>query len=152
MMRRRFAWLVAEVFEAAGVMRRYRERIAGTADQTQARWQLLSVLSAGDWTVPMAADRLRVSRQAVQRIANDLVAEELAVFEDNPRHRRSPFVRLTTKGKRTLSSITGQAQRAHRALAPKLEALDVVKLLSAIRTVTTAVRSEMDGTADLLAR
>jgi DNA-binding MarR family transcriptional regulator len=143
-----FALLVAEVFEAAGVLRRYGEGIAATAEQTQARWQLLSVLSEGDWTVPMAADRLGVSRQAIQRIANDIVADELAVFEENPHHRRSPFVRLTGKGKFTLASIAGHAQRAHHALAPKLETLDVAKLLSALRTMTSAVRSQVDGTAD----
>ena len=39
------ALLVADVFEAAGVLRRYGERTAATAGQTQARWQLLSVVS-----------------------------------------------------------------------------------------------------------
>ena len=68
-----FALLVADIFEAAGALRRDGEGIASSAGQTQARWQLLSVVAAGDWTVPMAADRLGTSRQAVQRIANELV-------------------------------------------------------------------------------
>ena len=88
-----FALLVADIFEAAGALRRDGEGIASSAGQTQARWQLLSVVAAGDWTVPMAADRLGTSRQAVQRIANELVNDGLAAFIDNPRHRRSPFLR-----------------------------------------------------------
>ena len=112
-----FALLVADIFEAAGVLRRDGERIASSAGQTQARWQLLSVVSAGDWTVPMAADRLGTSRQAVQRIANELVNDGLAAFTGNPRHRRSPFLRLTDEGIRVLDAITGQAQRRHKALA-----------------------------------
>ena len=58
-----FASLVAEVYETAGVLRRQGERTAATEGQTQARWQILSVISDGDWTVPMAADRLGTSRR-----------------------------------------------------------------------------------------
>ncbi len=110
-----FALLVADFFDAAGVLRRYGERIASSAGQTQARWQVLSVVSVGDWTVPMAADRLGTSRQAVQRIANELVDDGLAAFVENPRHRRSPFLRLTEKGKRSLATITDLAAPATRS-------------------------------------
>ena len=112
-----FALLVADVFDAAGVLRRFGERIAAAAGQTQARWQLMSVVSVGDWTVPMAADRLGTSRQAVQRIANELVDDGLAVFVDNPRHQRSAFVRLTADGTRVLRAMTDQAQRSRAARA-----------------------------------
>src|SRR5271155_3223584 len=90
-----FALLVADVYDTAGVLRRQGEQTAGTEGQTQARWQVLSVISDGDWTVPMAADRLGTSRQAVQRIGNELVDEGLAAFDENPRNQRSPFLRLT---------------------------------------------------------
>ena len=49
-----FALLVADVYDAAGVLRRLGEQTAATEGQTQARWQVLSVISDGDWTVPMA--------------------------------------------------------------------------------------------------
>ena len=72
-----FALFVADVYDTAGVLRRYGELVAGEAGQTQARWQLMNVVSEGNWTVPMAADRLGTSRQAVQRIANELLDEGL---------------------------------------------------------------------------
>jgi DNA-binding MarR family transcriptional regulator len=138
-----FALLVADVFDAAGALRRDGERIAATEGQTQARWQLLSVVSAGDWTVPAAADRLGTSRQAVQRIANELVEEGLAAFVDNPRHRRSPFVRLTADGRDVLAAITAQARRRHRALLAELDGVDLLALRAALRAVTTVVRAEL---------
>jgi DNA-binding MarR family transcriptional regulator len=144
-----FALVVADVYDAAGVLRRYGERIAASAGQTQARWQLLSVVSGGDWTVPMAADRLGISRQAVQRIANDVVADDLAVFEVNPQHRRSPFLRLTATGKQALTAMTDQAQRSHRALAAKLRTLDLMEVRSALQELTAAVRADLDGAGDL---
>jgi DNA-binding MarR family transcriptional regulator len=138
-----FALLVADVFDAAGVLRRYGERTAASAGQTQARWQLLSVASDGDWTVPMVADRLGTSRQAVQRIANELVADALAAFEDNPRHRRSPFLRLTAEGRRVLGDISTEALRRDRLLLEKTGTLDLGAVRTALRQVTAAVRAEI---------
>ncbi len=139
-----FALLVADVFDAAGVLRRDGERIAASAGQTQARWQLLSVVSAGEWTVPMAADRLGTSRQAVQRIANELVDDGLAAFVDNPRHRRSPFLRLTDEGRRVLDAITTRARHRHKALLAKLDGVDPVEVRTALRHLTDVVRSDLD--------
>jgi DNA-binding MarR family transcriptional regulator len=142
-----FALLVADVYDAAGVLRRLGERTASTEGQTQARWQVLSVISEGDWTVPMAADRLGTSRQAVQRIANELVDDELATFDDNPRHRRSPFLRLTPRGHGTLDAITNQSRERNRALLNDLPGVDVDAVRAALRQLTNAARSQLQPEA-----
>ena len=139
-----FALVVADIFDAAGVLRRDGERTASAAGQTQARWQLLSVVSDGDWTVPMAADRLGNSRQAVQRIANELVDVGLAAFVDNPRHRRSPFLQLTDAGRQVLDAITAKAERRHRVLLTKLDDIDLAEVRTALRRLTAVVRSELE--------
>jgi DNA-binding MarR family transcriptional regulator len=139
-----FALLVADIFEAAGVLRSDGERVAASAGQTQARWQLLSVVSAGDWTVPMAADRLGTSRQAVQRLANDLVDDGLAAFANNPRHRRSPLLHLTEEGQRVLDVITAQARRRQKVLVAKLDDVDLVEMRSALRHLVRVMRSELE--------
>jgi DNA-binding MarR family transcriptional regulator len=139
-----FALLVADIFDAAGVLRRDGEGLASSAGQTQARWQLLSVVAGGEWTVPMAADRLGTSRQAVQRIANELVDDGLAEFIANPRRRRSPFLRLTDEGMRVLDAITRQAQRRHKVLLAKLDGTDLAGLRAALRQLTAVVRSELE--------
>lgn len=140
------ALLAADVFEAAGVLRRHGERTAATAGQTQARWQLLSVVSDGDWTVPAAADRLGTSRQAVQRIANELVEDGLAAFEGNPRHRRSPFLRLTDDGRRALAAISVKARLESQAILSRPDGLDVALIRSGLRQLTSAVRARLDDT------
>jgi DNA-binding MarR family transcriptional regulator len=139
-----FALVVADIFDAAGVLRRDGERTASSAGQTQARWQLMSVVSDGDWTVPMAAERLGTSRQAVQRIANELVGDGLAALVDNPRHRRSPFLRLTDEGRHVLDEITRQAQRRHQALLAKLDGVNLVEIRAGLRQLTAAVRSVLE--------
>jgi len=142
-----FALLVGDLYEAAGVLRRHGERIAASAGQTQARWQLMSVLSVGNWTVPMAADRLGTSRQAVQRIANELVDEGLAVFDENPRHRRSPFLRLSDQGRGVLETITAEAGRRNRDLA-NIASVDPVETRVALGKLTAAVRALLDDGGD----
>ncbi|MFD8545407.1 MarR family winged helix-turn-helix transcriptional regulator [Streptomyces sp. NPDC059649] len=116
------ALLVADVFEAAGALRRLGERTARAEGLTQARWQVLSVLSDAPMTVPQAARRLGVSRQNVQRVANDLADLGHLTFEPNPDHRGSPLLVPTSEGRRALSRVTARAAAVHRALAPALPA------------------------------
>ncbi|MEY9892753.1 DNA-binding MarR family transcriptional regulator [Catenulispora sp. MAP5-51] len=110
------ALLVADVFEAAGALRRIGERTADAEGLTQARWQVLSVASEDPLTVPKAARRLGVSRQNVQRVANDLVELELAAFVPNPDHRSSPLLTLTSRGRESLARVTARAAALHATL------------------------------------
>ncbi|SOD72589.1 DNA-binding MarR family transcriptional regulator [Jatrophihabitans sp. GAS493] len=140
-----FALLVADLYEAAGAFRRSGELIAAAQGQTQSRWQTLSVVSAEPTTVAQAARRLGVSRQNVQRVANDLQREGLVIFSDNPAHKGSPIVTLLPSGRTVLKRLTHAASLAHRAQLRQLEKLDPNLDLAAVRSVlqrlTQAVRS-----------
>ena len=59
---------------------------------------LRSLALMGPLTVPQIAQMRPTSRQRMQRLADDLAAEGLVEFVDNPGHRRSKLVRLTRKG------------------------------------------------------
>lgn len=59
---------------------------------------LRSLALLGPLTVPAIARMRPTSRQRMQRLANELAAEGLVEFIDNPKHRRSKLVRLTPKG------------------------------------------------------
>jgi DNA-binding MarR family transcriptional regulator len=114
------ALLVADVFELAGLLRRSGEITAVAQGQTQARWQLLSVVCDEALTVPQAARRLGVTRQAIQRVANDLVGAGLAEFKANPDHRTSPLLALTGNGRDVLEAITERAAVANARLGDAL--------------------------------
>lgn len=130
--------LIADVFEAAGALRRQGDRLAAVAGQTQARWQLLSVLSDGEWTVPRAARRLGVTRQAVQRVADVLATDGLLTADPNPDHERSPLLHLTDHGRRTLAAITTEASQWHQQLAPSLRAEDLASTRHVLHVLATA--------------
>jgi DNA-binding MarR family transcriptional regulator len=139
------ALLIADVYEAAGVLRRWGERTAATEGQTQARWQLMSAVSEGDWTVPAAAERLGTSRQAVQRIANELVEDGLVEFAANARHRRSMLLRLTPTGRQVLAAINHRAARHHRAVTGALAPAELMHARAELRRLVDAVRCDLDA-------
>ncbi|MFF3015650.1 MarR family winged helix-turn-helix transcriptional regulator [Streptomyces sp. NPDC057939] len=133
------ALLVADVYEAAGVLRKSGETIAASEGQTQSRWQVLSVASGESLTVAAAARRLGVARQGVQRIANDLVHDGLATFQPNPDHRNSPLIDLTPQGRRVLEGITRRANDVHRRLAADITHAELAAARDLLRRVITQV-------------
>lgn len=119
------ASLIADVYELAGALRRIGETVAAAEGQSQARWQVLSAVSERPETVARSARRLGVTRQAVQRVANELVNEGMAEFRDNPDHRTSPLLNLTESGRATLVAINRRARDVNRRLGRRLGAADV---------------------------
>ncbi|MFJ3310840.1 MarR family winged helix-turn-helix transcriptional regulator [Streptomyces sp. NPDC086549] len=140
------ALLVADIYEAAGALRRSGEVIAAAEGQTQARWQVLSVVSEQPMSVPSAARRLGVARQNVQRIANELTKDGLAAFTANPDHRTSPLLTLTPDGRRALEAISARAYASHRRIAARMPEADLATVRTLLRNLTRAVRQlDQDG-------
>jgi DNA-binding MarR family transcriptional regulator len=90
------------VFEVAQFF--FRMRAAGQKAGFITSWGagafgfMRSLALIGPLTVPQIAQMRPTSRQRMQRLADELAAEGLVEFIDNPRHRRSKLVRLTRKG------------------------------------------------------
>jgi len=111
---------VADVFHLAGEFRQLGNRIASRVGQTQARWQVLSVVSDGTWTVAQVARRLGYARQSVQRTADQLVQQKLAEYRPNPDHAKSPVIKITSKGNLALARITREADKWHLKISAGL--------------------------------
>ena len=136
--------IVADVYQLAGAFRAVGERIARSAGQTQARWQLLSAASAGIKTVPQIARRLGYARQSVQRTADLLVESGLAEFAANPDHQRSPYLELTTQGRDVLKRLSAAAKKTHAQLAEHSRGADLRTALRVLRELCAAI-DPLDG-------
>jgi DNA-binding MarR family transcriptional regulator len=139
------ASLVVAVYDTASALRRLGDAEAGVAGQSQARWQVMNVISEGDWTVPRIARRLGVQRQSVQRLVDRLRDESLVVLEPNPDHATSPLVRLTDPGTELLVEINDVADRWHRSIASAANAATLrqtVEFLGWLRDAAEASRVE----------
>jgi DNA-binding MarR family transcriptional regulator len=111
-----FSRLVIQVFQLNGLLLGAGDAMAKPAGQTAARWQLLAAIEAGPASVAQIARALRLARQSVQRVADLVVADGLAAYEDNPSHRRAKLLRLTPPGREALETI----QAAQRVWANEL--------------------------------
>jgi len=87
------------------------EALAQLAGQTLARWMVLEAIDAGPATVADLGRVMGQARQGVQRLADLLVADGLAAYEDNPRHARAKLLAITPVGRSALRVIQ-QAQRS----------------------------------------
>lgn len=131
--------LIAMLFEAAGVSRRWGENLAGSAGQTQARWPTMWTTSSGSFTVPQIARRLGVSRQNVQRLVNELVAEGFAGYADNPDHKASPLIELTPIGQDVLATINAAAASGNQRVLDRLSERTVAQLHDLLTQLITAI-------------
>lgn len=141
---------VADVFHLAGEFRQLGNRIASRVGQTQARWQVLSVVSEGTWTVAQIARRLGYARQSVQRTADQLVQEKLAEYRPNPDHAKSPIIKMTSQGNLALARITREADKWHLKLSAGLEGSDLTTAARVVRQLcatlqTTGKKSAAQG-------
>ena len=136
--------IIADIYEAAGALRRRADGIAKPLGQSQARWQVLSAASADPRTVPQIARRLGVGRQNVQRIADLLVGEGLARFADNPDHRTSPHLVPSETGKRLLALLTRRAAGYHQEVAAALPAAELAALRRGLRALCAALQPNPD--------
>ncbi len=108
-----FTTLVDQVVHLVRYFTTAGDKLAEPSGQTLARWLVLEAVEAAPASVAQIARGLRLARQSVQRVADLLVRDGLAVYEENPRHRRSKLLRLTPQG----LSVLRQIQKAQREWA-----------------------------------
>jgi DNA-binding MarR family transcriptional regulator len=75
----------------------------------------------GPQTVPQIARARPVSRQRIQRLADDAAEDGLVEFTDNPAHRRSKLVRLTPEGATLLQRLTENITDISKELADGMD-------------------------------
>jgi len=95
---------------------------------------LRSLKMDGPATVPQLARARPVSRQFIQKLANEMAADELVEFIKNPEHKRSKLVRITAKGERLLMEMMEQDIKLGAWLVQDLNESD-------LRTATHVVRT-----------
>lgn len=75
-------------------------------------WGLLRILKEdGSKTVPEVARMRSVSRQYIQKLANELIDEGLIEMVENPAHKRSKLMQLTPSGEQKLEELSQQYRR-----------------------------------------
>jgi DNA-binding MarR family transcriptional regulator len=95
-----------------------------------------SLALTGPLTVPQIAQMRPTSRQRMQRLADELAAEGLVEFIDNPRHRRSKLVRLTRKGNARYRELSVRLLEIASAMGADSSEEDILKTIEIVRKLS----------------
>jgi DNA-binding MarR family transcriptional regulator len=79
----------------------------------------------GPMTVPQIGRAQELSRQFVQRMANEGIEAGLLEPAPNPAHKRSSLLRLTDRGDRTVTALLEREHKALIALGAGLDPADI---------------------------
>lgn len=92
--------LVLETFRLNGELLGMGDALVADLGLTSARWQVMGAiaLASNPLSASQIARNMGLTRQSVQRIANELEAEGFVRFAPNPHHQRAKLVLLTRKG------------------------------------------------------
>jgi DNA-binding MarR family transcriptional regulator len=103
-----------------------------------------SLALLGPLTVPQIAQMRPTSRQRMQRLADELEAEGLVEFIDNPKHRRSKLVRLTRKGDGRYRELKARLLAIASTLGAGLSERDVRRTTEIVRQVSGDVKARSE--------
>lgn len=108
---------------------------------------LRSLALMGPLTVPQIAQMRPTSRQRMQRLADELAAEGLVAFIDNPRHLRSKLVKLTAKGEKRYGEMNAELLAIAATLVVPLGEADIRRATEIVRQLSDDVKGTYPETA-----
>jgi DNA-binding MarR family transcriptional regulator len=138
--------LILEVFRLNGRLLAAGDRLVGDLGLTSARWQVLGAVALAEAPMPVAwiARNMGLTRQAVQRIVNELIGEGALALAANPHHRRAKLVVLTDRGKRLYQAIEKRRLPWADALAEGLTPRTIASALATLRTLREGLEDSDD--------
>jgi DNA-binding MarR family transcriptional regulator len=121
------------IFQLNGLLTEIGNRLARPSGLTSARWWVLACVRDAPLSVAGIAKQLEVSRQGVQRIADELVTEGFAHYAANPGHARAKWLMISDKGFDALKEVeAAQALWANKTA----QGLDIDELNLAVDVLT----------------
>ncbi len=103
-----------------------------------------SLALLGPLTVPRIAQMRPTSRQRMQRLANELAAEGLVKFIDNPKHRRSKLVQLTPKGDARYRELNARFLAIASTMDVALSEADIRRTTEIVRRLSDDVKARSE--------
>jgi DNA-binding MarR family transcriptional regulator len=128
----------------------FRIRAVGQKAELITRWGggafgfMRSLAVLGPLTVPQIAQMRPTSRQRMQRLADELAAEGLVEFIDNPKHQRSKLVRLTPKGEARYRKLNARFLTITSTMGGTLDEADIRKTTGIVRQLSNDVKAHLE--------
>jgi len=142
--------LILETFRLNGRLLAAGDALVADTGLTSARWQILGAIALSPLPLPVAhiARNMGLSRQAVQRLTNELEGNGLIRFGPNPHHQRAKLVHLTRQGRAAYEAAMKRQVPWVSGLADKLNAKQIDKATAMLRTLRKRLEEPAGGTGD----
>lgn len=138
--------LILEVFRLNGRLLAAGDALVADLGLTSARWQVLGAVALSPMPLPVAhlARNMGLTRQAVQRLTNEMAADRLLTFAPNPHHARAKLVLLTDAGKAAYAAAMSRQMPWAAELGDGLEPA----MIDAAAAILRTLRARLDGAED----
>jgi DNA-binding MarR family transcriptional regulator len=135
-------WLVRRLFRA--MTERANSYLQGTGLTAADRAVLEFLYPDQELTVPEIAKRYHVTRQHVQVTVNSLLDDGLLQSLANPRHKRSPMLRLSQRGRKTFAKVRDQEDVLLNDLFAGIEPADLATTKRTLETLFGHLQEDKD--------
>lgn len=142
--------LILETFRLNGELLTAGDRLVADLRLSSARWQVLGAIALSPAAQPVAhvARDMGLSRQAVQRLVNEMAAQDLVRFTSNPHHRRARLVVLTARGQSVFAAAMERQRPWAEELGAGLSADEITAACRVLRALRFKLRSQ-NGTGPM---
>jgi len=125
--------IILKTFKLNGQLITEGDQLVKEFDLTSARWKVLGALAYAmtPMTVPDIARTMGQSRQAVQRVSNEMVTSGLLITQPNPDHQRAKYLVLTESGKQAYEQAMQKQMPWVNSLADGINEADL-ELVSSV--------------------
>jgi DNA-binding MarR family transcriptional regulator len=139
--------LIVETFRLNGRLLEAGDDLVRDVGLTSARWQVLGAIAASAVPLPVShiARNMGLTRQAVQRLANDLEGDGLVRFAPNPHHERAKLLVMTESGARAFKTAMARQVPWANRLAKGLGADDMATALGVLTAMRRHLEAETAG-------
>ncbi len=136
--------LILEVFRLNGRLLEAGDALVADIGLTSARWQVMGAVALSPVPLPVAhiARNMGLSRQSVQRLANEMEKDGLVMFAPNPHHERAKLVLLTPRGAGAYREAMDRQAPWAAGLASGLGAKDIEAARSLLRELRMRLSQE----------
>jgi DNA-binding MarR family transcriptional regulator len=139
-----FTDLIRAILRTNATVQKSGTRLMRGTGITNARWQMLSELLALKQrvTVSELARHLGVSRQAIQRLADDMVSDGLVEFVKNPGDARAMHLLLTEAGRARYDEAQECEWQWTNAIAADFDAEQIVCTVALLEAIMQKMQSD----------
>jgi DNA-binding MarR family transcriptional regulator len=142
--------LVLETFRLNGRLLASGDALVADLGLTSARWQVIGAVALSPVLLSVAqiARNMGLTRQAVQRLANEMETDGLVRFAPNPHHQRAKLVVLTPAGKSAFAAAMKRQGAWASDVGVGLDARKIAAATAMLRSVRQRLENGTDNEAN----